>query len=152
MKVSSDSSASATSATSATTAKSVESEARQLSSDVPKVDFGVFAKQAQTVAQTAINSIKRTLGSTVKGAMCPREFPMIPDGYDYGVGCGLKDLSCSCPSFLDVCATSPRTGKVEDFKDWMIRLSVGQLGYCRTGQGQDSSDKSCLTTGQIESD
>lgn len=99
----------------------------------PEFNFDFFKGKAEVLSEEAINGIKRTLGTTVKGRTCPREFDVIPDGYDYGVGCGLKDLGCKCPSFLDVCATSPRMGKVEDMQNLITRLSVSQLGYCRTG-------------------
>ena len=59
----------------------------------------------------------------------------ISDGYDYGIGC---NLGCKCPSFVDVCATSPRIGKASDLKEPQTRFSVAQLGYCRTGRGVEA--------------
>ena len=99
----------------------------------PEFNFDFVKGKAEDLTQETINGMKRLLGSTVKGQTCPKEFDIIPDGYDYGVGCGLKDLGCKCPSFLDVCATSPRMGKAEDLQNLISRLSVSQLGYCRTG-------------------
>lgn len=115
-----------------------EAKAQSSSKDVkniglPVPNFGDIAKQAEKIAQASIDSTKTILISTFKDKSCPREFPAIPDGYEYGVGCGLKEIGCTCPSFLDVCATSPRMGKAEDFENLIVRLSVTQLGYCRTG-------------------
>ena len=100
--------------------------------DDPKLDFDFFKGKAEVLAEEAINGMKRNLGKLAKEQTCPRSFELVADGYDYGVGCGLKGVECKCPSFLDVCATSPRVGKVEDLV-LMTRLSVQQLGYCRTG-------------------
>mmetsp|Transcript_7420 Transcript_7420/g.12120 ORF Transcript_7420/g.12120 Transcript_7420/m.12120 type:complete len:209 (+) Transcript_7420:66-692(+) len=99
----------------------------------PDFNFDFFKGKAEELSAKAINDFKRELGEKAKGQTCPKEFDMIPDGYDYGVGCGLKDIGCKCPSFLDVCATSPRMGKAEDLQNLITRLSVSQLGYCRTG-------------------
>eukprot|EP00438_Fugacium_kawagutii_P013386 Skav216492 [mRNA] locus=scaffold1123:506519:507097:- [translate_table: standard] len=112
-------------------AKGQTSDVKSIGLPVPNI--GDVIKQAQSIAQASIDSIKAILIGAYKGKSCPTKFPSIPDGYEYGVGCGLTEIGCTCPSFLDVCATSPRMGKAEDFENMIVRLSVQQLGYCRTG-------------------
>jgi len=94
---------------------------------------GVKDKAEERVKEV-LQSLKEELADsdTVKnGATCPKNWKFIADGYDYGIGC---NLGCKCPSFVDVCATSPRIGKASDLKEPQTRFSVAQLGYCRTGR------------------
>ena len=94
---------------------------------------GVKDKAEERVKEV-LQSLKEELADSdaVKnGATCPKNWKFIADGYDYGIGC---NLGCKCPSFVDVCATSPRIGKASDLKEPQTRFSVAQLGYCRTGK------------------
>ncbi len=95
---------------------------------------GVKDKAEERVKEI-LQSMKEELAKSdeVKhGATCPKQWKFIADGYDYGIGC---NLGCKCPSFVDVCATSPRIGKTSDLKEPQTRFSVAQLGYCRIGRG-----------------
>ena len=104
-----------------------------LKSNDDPMGFDYMKKQAEAVADQAEKNMEAILSKAVKNGVCPKEFDFVPDGYDYGVGCGFKGVECKCPSFFDVCAKAPRFGKAEDIKNDIAMMSVKTLGYCRTG-------------------
>ena len=104
-----------------------------LKSNDDPMGFDYMKKQAEALADQAEKNMEAILSKAVKNGVCPKEFDFVPDGYDYGVGCGFKGVECKCPSFFDVCAKAPRFGKAEDIKNDVASMSVKTLGYCRTG-------------------
>ncbi|CAK9072215.1 unnamed protein product [Durusdinium trenchii] len=87
-----------------------------------------------------VNAAKAKLRA-LDGGVCPKSFPRILRGFDYGIGCafveknlaGVEGKGCRCPSVLDVCATQPRFRSVRHLPEELTRLTVPELGYCRTG-------------------
>ncbi|CAK9072214.1 unnamed protein product [Durusdinium trenchii] len=86
-----------------------------------------------------VNAAKAKLRA-LDGGVCPKSFPRILRGFDYGIGCafveknlaGVEGKGCRCPSVLDVCATEPRFRSVRQL-DPMADRTVPVFGYCRTG-------------------